>query len=94
MTKEENLHYTCKLLTLLKQDISPSLSTMNLCEHDFRHVVHLCWKNEYIEQGVLEPLGNGNGPDSLFLTGAALNSKGNEFLQRATAYYNAHNQKP
>lgn len=94
MTKQENLHYTHKLLSLLIKNTTPSLATMHLPEHDFKHVVHLCQKYGFIEQGKLEPLENGNGPDGWFLSGAVLTSKGKEFLQQSTAYYKAHNRKP
>ncbi len=88
MTKEDNLHYnTHKLLALLKQGISPNLSTMNLCEYDFKHVVYLCRRYGFIEQGVLQRVKNGNGADGYFLTGAVLSPKGKEFLRQSTAYY-------
>lgn len=81
MTKQENLHYIHKLLSLLSKNITPNLSTMNLLEHDFKHVVYLCQKNGYIEQGELRVLENGNGPDGWFLSGAVLTSKGQACLQ-------------
>lgn len=89
----ENTYHIRKLLGLVDQNITPSLSTMNLCEQDFRHVVCLCRRHGCIEQGELQPLGNGNGWDGLYLTGATLTPAGKEFLKKATAYFKTCNRK-